>query len=70
MLLVAAVSLVDTINIHTVTWSVIDVTAMSLVQCRRQSMKWMKMKLSALQLQQMQLSFAGVENVDTPDLAG
>ena len=70
MLLVAAVSLVDTINIHTVTWSVVDVTAMSLVQCRRQSMKWMKMKLSALQLQQLQLSFAGVENVDTPDLAG
>jgi len=33
-------------------------------------MKWMKMKLSALQLQQLQLSFAGVENVDTPDLAG
>jgi len=32
-------------------------------------MKWMKMKLSALRLQQLQ-SFAGVENVDTPDLAG
>jgi len=33
-------------------------------------MKWMKMKLPTLQLKQLQLSFAGVEDVSTPDLAG